>query len=111
VMENLERTLQAIPETERNTPLYQGVELTQKELANAFERRSIKAITPQTGDKFDHNLHQAMAQLADPSVEAGCIVNVMQTGFVLHDRLLRPAMVVVSKGAQGAEKHQVDTSA
>jgi len=110
VMENLERTLQLIPENERNTPLYQGVELTRKELTNAFERRGIKQITPQKGDKFDHNLHQAMAQAADPSVEAGGIVSVMQTGFALHDRLLRPAMVVVSKGGDDA-KHNVDTTA
>lgn len=111
VMENLERTLQAIPEAERNTPLYTGVELTRKELTNAFERRGIKQITPQKGDKFDHNLHQAMAQAVDPSVEAGGIVLVMQTGFALHDRLLRPAMVVVSKGAGSEEAHKVDTTA
>lgn len=110
VLENLERTIAAIPDEQKDSPLFKGVELTQKELANALERREIKQIAPQKGDKFDHNLHQAMSQVAEPSVEAGCIVQAMQTGYIIHDRLLRPAMVVVSKGAAEA-KHEVDTSA
>ncbi len=110
VLENLERTISAIPDEEKDSPLFKGVELTQKELANSLERRDIKQIAPKTGDKFDHNLHQAMSQVAEPSVEAGCIVSSMQTGYIIHDRLLRPAMVVVSKGVDAA-KHEVDTSA
>lgn len=107
VLENLDRTLDAIPEADKNNPLYQGVELTRKELNNAFERRGIKQITPQAGEKFDHNLHQAMSQISDPTFEEGCIVRVMQSGFSLHERLLRPAMVIVSKGPE----HKLDTTA
>lgn len=109
VLENLERTISAIPDEEKESPLFKGVELTHKELENALERRDIKQVAPQKGERFDHNLHQAMSQVEDPSVESGCIVQVMQTGFVIHDRLLRPAMVVVSKGS--VVKHEVDTSA
>lgn len=113
VVENLQRALDAIPEEAKSDGvvknLYDGVDLTKKELLSIFERRGIKRIEPQVGDKFDHNFHQAMAQVEDPKFEAGCIINSMQSGYVIHDRLLRPAMVVVSKG--GPAKPTLDTSA
>jgi molecular chaperone GrpE len=110
VMENLERTIAAIPDEQKDSPLFKGVQLTHKELAIALERRDIKQINPQKGEKFDHNIHQAMSQIAEPGVDAGCIVQTMQTGYIIHERLLRPAMVIVSKNSEEA-KHEVDTSA
>ena len=89
--------------------LFEGVDLTRKELLGVFEKRGIQRVEPNIGDKFDHNLHQAMAQVEDPKVEPGCIIQSMQSGYILHERLLRPAMVVVSKGNSG--KPSVDTSA
>lgn len=113
VVENLQRALDAIPaEAQKDgvvKNLFDGVDLTKKELLAVFERRGIKRIEPQLGEKFDHNFHQAMAQVEDPIVEAGCIIQVMQAGYVIHDRLLRPAMVTVSKG--DPQQPMVDTSA
>jgi len=57
----------------------------------------LKEIAPEVGDKLDPNLHQAMSMVESDDVEAGCILNVIQAGFQLHDRLLRPAMVIVAK--------------
>lgn len=113
VVENMQRALDAVPEEAQKDGviknLVDGVDLTQKELLGIFERRGIKRIDPELGEKFDHNFHQAMAQVEDPKFEAGCIINVMQAGYVIHDRLLRPAMVAVSKGQ--AQQPSVDTSA
>lgn len=106
VAENLQRALSTIPDAERNSPLYQGVDMTLKELLNIFERHGIKRIDPH-GQKFDHNFHQAVAQLDAPNEEAGTVVQVLQAGYTIHDRLLRPAMVGVAKGTP----KQVDTSA
>lgn len=113
VLENLQRTTDAIPEEAKSDGIIKnlsdGVELTKKELLNVFEKRGIKRIEPEIGERFDHNFHQAMAQIEDPKFDSGCIIQVMQAGYVIHDRLLRPAMVTVSKG--NPAKPQVDTSA
>jgi molecular chaperone GrpE len=77
--------------------LFDGVELTERELLNVMERHGVKRIEAQ-GQKFDPNLHQAMFELEDPSVPAGTVVQVLQAGFTIGDRILRPAMVGVSKG-------------
>jgi molecular chaperone GrpE len=74
----------------------EGVELTLKELLNVFHRHSIEAISPQVGDTFDPNLHEAMFEAPVPDTTAGEIIQVSQDGFMLHDRLLRPAQVGVS---------------
>lgn len=113
VLENLQRALDTItPEDRENnvqlSGLGEGVELTLQELLKAFERHGIHRIYP-IGEKFDHNLHQAVVQIDDPSTEAGTVVQVIQAGYTIHDRLLRPAMVGVSKG--GPQQHQVDTEA
>ncbi|MEJ0010304.1 MAG: nucleotide exchange factor GrpE [Alphaproteobacteria bacterium] len=81
--------------------------MTMKELMGAFEKQGIKRIDP-LGQKFDHNFHQAVAQIEGADAEPGTVVQVLQAGYVIHDRLLRPAMVGVASGA--AEK-KVDTSA
>lgn len=74
-----------------------GVELTLKQLDKVFAKFALKLITPAMGDKLDPNLHQAMSLIESDEVESGCIISIIQPGFQLHDRLLRPAMVVVAK--------------
>ncbi len=113
VLENLQRATDAIPpELRANQPavasLATGVEMTLKELLTTFERYGIVRIDPM-GQKFDHNYHQAVAQIDTPGAEAGTVVQVLQAGYTIHDRLLRPAMVAVATtGAPGAA---VDTKA
>ena len=75
----------------------EGVELTERELVKVMEKNGIKRFDPQ-GQKFDPNLHQAMMQVPDPSVPDGTVVQVMQPGYMIADRVLRPALVGVSKG-------------
>ncbi len=79
------------------TGVVEGVELTLKQLDAGFAKFSLTEIAPQVGDKLDPNLHQAMSIVEAEDVESGCIITVIQAGFQLHDRLLRPAMVVVAK--------------
>lgn len=105
VAENLARARDDLPENQRA-----GVELTLKELLSIFERRGIKRIEPKPGEKFDHNFHQAMVQIEDPKFEPGAIIQTMQAGYVMHDRLLRPALVSVCK-AQPQKEHKLDATA
>ena len=102
-LDNLEKAITLIPqdkdgmdETVKNILI--GVEMTGRELASAFERHGIQRINPE-GEKFDYNLHQAMFEVPTDDVEPGIVVQVVQPGYSLHDRLLRPAMVGVSKPA------------
>lgn len=112
VPDNLQRALEAVPAEARDASpelarLLEGVELTEKELQAQFEKHGIKTVRPM-GEKLDPNLHQAMVQIEDDSVEPGTIVQVMQIGYVMNDRLLRPAMVGVAKG--GAKPQATATS-
>jgi molecular chaperone GrpE len=75
----------------------EGVELTEKELLRVLEKNGIRKIEP-LGEKFDPNLHQAMYEVPDPSVPSGSVVQVIQPGYVIGERILRPAMVAVAKG-------------
>jgi len=77
--------------------LVEGVELTERELLKVLEKHGVKRLEPQ-GQKFDPHLHQAMFEVPDTSVPAGTVVQVLQAGFVIGDRLLRPALVGVAKG-------------
>jgi molecular chaperone GrpE len=77
--------------------LLDGVELTERELVKVLEKHGIKRFEPQ-GAKFDPNLHQAIFEVPDPNVPAGCVVQVVQPGYMIAERVLRPAMVGVSKG-------------
>ena len=101
VADNLRRALSSVPaesewdELTRN--LLAGVAATERELLAALERHGIKRIDPQ-GERFDHNFHQAMFELENTGQPAGTIVQVLQPGYLMHDRLLRPAMVGVAKG-------------
>jgi molecular chaperone GrpE len=98
VHDNLSRALQAIPEDSRatSTALIEGVELTLRELTNVMTRHGITVISPAVGEMFDPQLHQAMFEAPMPGTKAGQIIQVMTEGFLLHERLLRPAQVGVS---------------
>ncbi|MFN3662617.1 nucleotide exchange factor GrpE [Yoonia sp.] len=98
IYDNLRRALQSADESEQevNKALLEGVELTMRELISVFKRHGIDPIVPQVGDKFDPQLHQAMFEAPLPGTKAGDIIQVAAEGFMLHDRLLRPAQVGVS---------------
>lgn len=98
VHDALTRALDAAGEEQRSTAaaLIEGVELTLRELSNVFGKHGITVIRPEQGDKFDPQLHEAMFEAAVPGTVAGEIIQVMENGFRLHDRLLRPAKVGVS---------------
>lgn len=113
VGENLFLALQNIPEEAREEEgvvkaLADGVEMTFRELLGIFEKHGIHRIDP-VGEKFDHNLHQAISQVEDPTKEPGTVMQVVQAGYTLQGRLLRPAMVVVTK--RGETQQKVDTQA
>jgi len=102
VYDNLSRALQAIPDDSRetSTALIEGVELTLRELTNVMAKHGMTTITPAVGDMFDPQNHQAMFEAPLPGTKAGQIIQVMTEGFLLHDRLLRPAQVGVSSNTQ-----------
>ena len=101
--DNLERALSAINQEEDHPQsiknLIEGLKMVQKELSNALEKNGISKIIS-INEKFDPNLHQAMMELERDDIDEGIIVQEIQTGFMMHDRLLRPAMVGVSKKPQ-----------
>lgn len=101
VYDNLARALEAAPDTEGDKALVEGVELTMRELLNIFGKHGITPISPEPGDRFDPQLHQAMFEAPVPNTKAGDIIQVMTKGFLLHDRLLRPAQVGVSSTPAG----------
>ena len=100
VKDNLERALAAVPEDvrsdERLKGLITGIEATGRELDNVFQRNGITRIEAM-GQKLDPNRHQAMVEIPNPEAEPGTIVQEMQSGYMLKDRLLRPALVAVAK--------------
>ena len=98
VHDALTRALDAAGEEQRTAAaaLIEGVELTLRELSNVFTKHGVTIIRPEAGDKFDPTHHEAMFEAAVPGTVAGHIIQVMDNGFMLHDRLLRPAKVGVS---------------
>jgi molecular chaperone GrpE len=98
VYDNLKRALQAVPDENReaSAALIEGVELTLRELTNVMTKHGVTPISPAVGDQFDPQLHQAMFEAPLPGTKAGQIIQVATEGFLLHDRLLRPAQVGVS---------------
>ena len=99
VVDNLERALEATAGNDENVkPIAEGVELTLKSFLDALRKFNIEAVEP-TGEPFDPNLHQAMSMVENPDVEPNSVIAVMQKGYTLNGRLLRPAMVMVSKAA------------
>lgn len=103
VADNIRRALDAVsPELRGGADggvkaLIEGVELTERELLKALEKNGVRQFNPR-GEKFDPNLHQAMFEVPDASVPAGTVVEVVQPGYMIGERVLRPAMVGVSKG-------------
>jgi molecular chaperone GrpE len=103
IADNLQRALDAVPAEARAnaeaglTALIEGVELTERSLLNALEKHGVKKFDPQ-GQKFDPNFQQAMFEVPDPSVPTGTVVQVMQAGYTIGERVLRPALVGVAKG-------------
>ncbi|HEU5047965.1 MAG TPA: nucleotide exchange factor GrpE [Rickettsiales bacterium] len=100
ILENLVRAASCITKEQREgseivRQVAEGIDMTVQELGGIFERNGIKRIDPQ-GEKFDHNFHQAVAQVESTDAAAGTVLQVLQAGYKLHDRLLRPAMVTVA---------------
>ncbi|MDI4665228.1 nucleotide exchange factor GrpE [Xanthobacter autotrophicus] len=108
VADDLARALGSLDETAKAAAdgpfksLIEGLELTERGLVKALEKHGIRKIEPK-GEKFDPNLHQAMFEVPDPSVPTGTVVQVVQAGFVIGERVLRPAMVGVARGGPKAE--------
>ncbi len=100
-VDNLKRALDAVPEDKTNlsepiSNLILRLEIVEKEILTTLERHNIKQISP-LGEKFDYNLHQAMFEVPTKENDPGVIVEVSQNGYLLYDRLVRPAMVGISK--------------
>ncbi len=100
VADNLRRALEAVPEdagdNEALGSLVGGIELTERELAGIFQRHGVEKIDP-AGEKFDHNLHEAMFEIPTADAEPGTVLQVVETGYVLNGRLLRAARVGIAK--------------
>ncbi|MCX7312294.1 MAG: nucleotide exchange factor GrpE [Hyphomicrobiales bacterium] len=103
VADNMHRAMQALDDELRakaddaTKSLLEGVELTERELMNVLEKNGVTRIEP-LGQKFDPNRHQAMFEVPDTSVPSGSVVQVMQAGYTIGERVLRPALVAVAKG-------------
>ena len=103
-IDNLARAIEAAPKADKPPTadaldgLITGIEMSWTEIQATMERHGIRRISPQ-GEKFDYNFHQAMFEMPHPELAPGTVVEVVQHGYVLHDRLLRPAMVGVAKAA------------
>ncbi|HZR62554.1 MAG TPA: nucleotide exchange factor GrpE [Xanthobacteraceae bacterium] len=115
VADNMRRALDTVtPEVRDNADaavkaLIEGVELTERELLKALEKNKVRQFNPQR-EKFDPHLHQAIFEVPDASVPAGSVVQVVQPGYMLGERVLRPAMVGVSKGGPKAAPAQAATN-
>lgn len=107
VSDNLRRALDAIPAEAKAAgdagfkALIEGVDLTERAMLAALERHGVKRLAPE-GEKFDPNFHQAMFEVPNPDVPAGTVVQVVQPGYSIGERVLRPAMVGVAKGGPKA---------
>jgi len=99
VVDNMERALEAAGTDEAVKPIVEGVELTQKSLIDALQKHGVETIDPM-GEPFDPQIAQAMSMVENPEVEPNTVIAVMQKGYQLNGRLVRPAMVMVSKAAE-----------
>jgi molecular chaperone GrpE len=106
VYDNLRRALDAATDEQRAdaSALIEGVELTLRELLSVFAKHSVTLVEPQVGDRFDPQHHQAVFEAPVPNTRSGEIIQVTQAGFLLHDRLLRPAQVGVSSTPVGGNE-------
>jgi molecular chaperone GrpE len=107
IADNLQRALDAVPAETRESAdpmlkaLIEGVELTERSLLNGLEKNGVRKFDP-TGEKFDPNFQQAMYEVPDPSVPPGTVVQVIQAGYTIGERVLRPALVGIAKGGAKA---------
>jgi molecular chaperone GrpE len=107
IADNLQRALDAVPADTKAAAdpglkaLIEGVELTERSLLNALEKNGVKKFDP-SGEKFDPNFQQAMYEVPDASVPSGTVVQVVQAGYTIGERVLRPALVAVAKGGAKA---------
>lgn len=105
--DNLRRALESLPDTARAAEepalkgLIEGVDLTERDLLKTLERHGVRKIDPQ-GEKFDPNMHQAMFEAPDPEIAKGLVSKVVQSGYKIGERVLRPALVGISSGAPKA---------
>ncbi|MEM0953895.1 MAG: nucleotide exchange factor GrpE [Pseudomonadota bacterium] len=99
VVDNLERALEAAGEATEAAAITEGVDLTLRSFSDVLTKHSIEALNP-VGEPFDPQLHQAMTMVPNPDMEPNTVMDVMQKGYTLNGRLLRPAMVVVSKAPE-----------
>ena len=109
-VDNLQRALEALPEDTSSLPepiknLIIGLEIVEKEIISTLEKHNVKQIDP-LGEKFDYNFHQAMFEVPTNDNEPGTVVQVSQKGYILHDRLVRPAMVGISKKIDENNNHE-----
>jgi molecular chaperone GrpE len=115
IADNLRRALGSVPaearEAEAMRNLLAGVEMTERALLAAFEKHKIRKVTPERGERFDHNLHQAMFELPTDELPAGTVAEVMTPGYVIADRLLRAAMVGVAKAPPPANRNEAPPAA
>ena len=106
--DNLTRALEAIPQEEKDTltinNLVDGLKMIQKEFSNILEKYGVKKIEA-LNKKFDHNYHQAVVEIENDETEVGTVINEMQCGYTMHDKLLRPSMVGVSKKTEKNDKN------
>ncbi len=114
VVDNLDRALEACKpeegESDKLQALRQGVELTRDSFLQTLQKFSVEVVDPQ-GQPFNPQLHEAMSMVDQPSLPSNTVIAVMQKGYVLHGRLLRPAMVMVSKGGAPASGQQINEQA
>ncbi len=105
VYDNMKRALDTVDDAQRESSkaLIEGIELTLRELLATFAKHKIEQLLPEIGDKFDPKLHQAMFEAPVPGVKAGHIIQMMTEGFVIEDRLLRPAQVGVGSAVPKTE--------
>jgi len=107
VADNVRRAIESVPDEARAGAegafkgLIDGIDLTERDLLNTLERHGVKKLDPQ-GQKFDPNVHQAMFEVPNPDVPNGTVVQVVQSGYLIGDRVLRPALVGVAKGGPKA---------
>ena len=113
VADNERRALDAVPGEAREAAadafraLIEGIELTERDLLKTLERHGVKRVDP-TGERFDPNLHQAMFEAPDPGLPKGTVTTVVQPGFTISGRVLRPALVGVSTGGPKAPASRDD---
>ncbi|GJE61799.1 Protein GrpE [Methylobacterium trifolii] len=115
VADNIRRALDSVPAEARSAAegalkgLIDGIELTERDLAKTLERHGVKLVEPK-GQRFDPNRHQAMFEVPDSEVPTGTVVQVVQAGYVIGDRVLRPALVGVAKGGPKATTNPADAA-